>query len=684
MAYIPWWQRYEAPTFAERFELGGLAGQQLVKKTDELRPGFAGVTKNIKNVEDVPYLKTAESGTGKKFYLVSMSTQNTEAGPGLKRRFPLTKEGKAEAIKAINEHKKKYPNIFKRENIFVGKDGVVRYQKRGEPIKLYDPKKYGSLEKAMEAAKKDAAASVANKGDANRKKIDMKKVIEMKDKGMSNVVIGKEFNVDERTISQRLKDIDYKPGKVFKTTEVAINNQLKILKDNNYIKKILSNPNHKYNKKDIEVVMKLLNVTPKDAQRRLLQLANAITGDREMPKDFKLSKVFNVKAANNMINELPYSQSIRDLEELKVGKTFDDKSIKATKAEIRGNKNYIFSESYSIDEPSGVRSGSQRGTHPYSIFGQVIKTDINKGAKYQWDAIKSIKEKNLQKALEGKLFDKKGNKISPAQAVADFNKAANKYEKILNEGKGKGQPKIKLFRISTDAPNNTIKNFNKYSDKYKNVFLNNYKNKGYSFVVPKDIKTIPEIKKAINNVKDVKKMTSLFKAGSNRLFSVADPLLWGFVVDDVLKKQAKGKTVAESIGSAVFLDKPIRKGLKRLKATDEQNLAYDRQKNIEYIQSGNASGQDLYHMARKDPDFDGNYTQYLEFLKEITNDAGHRMLLSKRDSETEQALTIPEEKVKSRSETYQMFNQIPLVQAVKELFKTDEQKAKDLENLLNV
>ena len=118
MAYIPWWQRYEAPTFAERFELGGLAGQQLVKKTDELRPGFAGVTKNVKNVEGIPYLKTAESGTGKKFYLIQISTQNTEAGPGLKRRFPLTKEGKAEAIKAINKHKKDYPNIFKRENIY--------------------------------------------------------------------------------------------------------------------------------------------------------------------------------------------------------------------------------------------------------------------------------------------------------------------------------------------------------------------------------------------------------------------------------------------------------------------------------------------------------------------------------------------------------------------------------------
>ena len=362
----------------------------------------------------------------------------------------------------------------------------------------------------------------------------------------------------------------------------------------------------------------------------------------------------------------------------KVGKTFDEKSIKATKAEIRGNKNYIFTESYSIDEPSGVRSGSQRGTHPYSIFGQVIKSDINKGDKFEWDRIKSIEEKKVQNAI------KSGNPNIVKEAINNFNKQANKYEKILNEGKDKGQPKVKLFRISTDAPNNTIKNFNKYSEKYKNVFMNNYKNKGYSFVVPKDIKTIPEIKKAMDNVKDVKKMTSLFKAGSNRLFSVADPLLWGFAVDDVLKKQAKGRTVAESIGSVLFLDKPIRKGLKRLKATDEQNLAYDRQKNLEYIQSGKADGQDLFYMARKDPDFDGNYTQYLEFLKSVTNDPMHRQILSQRDRETEEALTLPEEKIKSRAETYQMFNQIPIVQAVKELFKTDEQKAKDLENLLNV
>ena len=289
MAYIPWWQRYEAPTFAERFELGGLAGQQLVKKTDELRPGFAGVTKNVKNVEGIPYLNTAESGTGKKFYLIKINTQNTEAGPGLKRRFPLTEEGKAEAMKAIKEHKEKYPNIFKREIIKVGEDGIVRYYKKGGTL-YYDPKKYGSLEKAMKAAKKDAAASLAAKGDSKRIDLNMKKIIEMKDKGISNKQIAKDFGIDERTIAQRLKNIDYKPEFTFNTKTIEINNQLKILKDSNYIKKIFSNPNHKFNKKDIEVVMKLLNVTPADAQRRLFQLANAVTGDRVMPKDFKLSK----------------------------------------------------------------------------------------------------------------------------------------------------------------------------------------------------------------------------------------------------------------------------------------------------------------------------------------------------------------------------------------------------------
>ena len=32
MAYIPWWQRMSPPTFAERFELGGVAGRVGLEK----------------------------------------------------------------------------------------------------------------------------------------------------------------------------------------------------------------------------------------------------------------------------------------------------------------------------------------------------------------------------------------------------------------------------------------------------------------------------------------------------------------------------------------------------------------------------------------------------------------------------------------------------------------------------
>ena len=48
MAYIPWWQRMSPPTFAERFELGGLAK----KKNPTL-------VKNMKNVKwkSIPPLK---------------------------------------------------------------------------------------------------------------------------------------------------------------------------------------------------------------------------------------------------------------------------------------------------------------------------------------------------------------------------------------------------------------------------------------------------------------------------------------------------------------------------------------------------------------------------------------------------------------------------------------------------
>ena len=84
-------------------------------------------------------------------------------------------------------------------------DGVLTYAKRGTPIKYYDPKQYGSEAKAFKAAKADVEASQVSKKTANIKNIDIEKVKELRAKGVSIKKIADELDVEQRTISDRLK-----------------------------------------------------------------------------------------------------------------------------------------------------------------------------------------------------------------------------------------------------------------------------------------------------------------------------------------------------------------------------------------------------------------------------------------------------------------------------------------------
>ena len=122
----------------------------------------------------------------------------------------------------------------------------------------------------------------------------------------------------------------------------------------------------------------------------------------------------------------------------------------------------------------------------------------------------------------------------------------------------------------------------------------------------------------------------------------------------------------EAMGSLLFLDKPIRKGLERWKADDQQNLAYDRVNFLKRIQSGDSNLQELFHMARKDPDFDGEYKDYIEFLKVMVADPAQQKLIRERDIETEEALTIPKEVVDKRKQTFKNWRNIPVVDVVRQ------------------
>ena len=120
MAYIPWWQRYEAPTFAERFELGGLAGRVRfsegtdVDRYNKVRPIVnRDYNRGAKDTDTHKIVfKKSKAGTlpaefeGTKFY-----SSEAEANKAL--------EAKQKFIKESKESKKKEPVPAKKDKFLV-------------------------------------------------------------------------------------------------------------------------------------------------------------------------------------------------------------------------------------------------------------------------------------------------------------------------------------------------------------------------------------------------------------------------------------------------------------------------------------------------------------------------------------------------------------------------------------
>ena len=78
----------------------------------------------------------------------------------------------------------------------------------------------------------------------------------------------------------------------------------------------------------------------------------------------------------------------------------------------------------------------------------------------------------------------------------------------------------------------------------------------------------------------------------------------------------------------------------------------------------------------KDPDFKGRPGEYIEWLKMVVADPHQQRLIRERDIQTEEALTLPAEKVAKRKKRYEAWKSIPVVQAVEEYITPDKQKEK--------
>jgi hypothetical protein len=293
------------------------------------------------------------------------------------------------------------------------------------------------------------------------------------------------------------------------------NEELRLLADDQKVLDIFREGNPSL--KDLKTIKKVIGpVSDKVAGKRIIQLANifANTGAEEL-RELNIKPKFK-KNALKIIDSAAFSDYLRDAYEELIGKSVGEKSIKKIKQEIRGSDLYKqsdLSKFYNIDELLGATSSVTKGTTPYGIFGQVIEGGINRQEKFQWDAEKSKLELKLQKTI--KEFGKNSKEANAIKK--EFNTKAKEAEEAINYGKATGAKKVIIPRVSFNSPNFTISNFKDFNKTYKKAFMDNFKEKGYSFEIPKNIRTIPQLRDDIKNPKSstYKSLINSLKKGFN-------------------------------------------------------------------------------------------------------------------------------------------------------------------------
>ena len=277
-------------------------------------------------------------------------------------------------------------------------------------------------------------------------------------------------------------------------------------------KKILAAFNAADSKELVKLTKDILNMKDASvAEGRIAQLGAAFSGDRYAP-NIKKNPLLERRVSDVVEGLEMNRRERRRLADLKIGKSVGEATTLASPRQY-ATRAYPEKWLYDIDEPAGVLSSVKNKTAPYGVFAQVIDRDINRKAKKSYDSIKSKQERVVQEAIQS------GDKAQIDKAIKNFNDTASKYEEIFAKNTKSGKQKIKLLKISLNKPENTIERFNKLPEGYQNAFKKNYQARGYSFKVPKDLKTAYEIAKDIKNPQVAAMMGKRALAGEARLYS---------------------------------------------------------------------------------------------------------------------------------------------------------------------
>ena len=409
-------------------------------------------------------------------------------------------------------------------------------------------------------------------------------------------------------------------------------------------------------KKTINLVKKILNdpnMSDDVAGGKIHTLAKYFSGDLKMEG---IEPTF-VKNAKSIETIFPYKRDLRDVRETVVGKSVGEESIKASKGKIRRSEPYKamgLSDVYSIDEVGSVAGSVNQGSAPYGNFAQIVNKEVNRKQKRIYDSVKTRNEAAVKEAIE----NARANNVNPSEdkavkkAVKKYNQNAIQFEKIINRGRGPDDLKFNVFKISLEEPSKTILNYDNLPESYQTAFDDVYKNNGYSFKVPKNIKTIQEIRDDVLTnpnkfTKDVTKRkgglrvyaevipgtVSLFEniaedfrqgkygKGSFKAFGAATIPLAGYFAQEEFRKGEPVLDIAAGLFDPGLQIRPAESLYRAVASedkggyTDKERLARAQLKLLENPPTASLDMSALLSLAQKDPEFTGSPNEYLPYLE---------------------------------------------------------------------
>ena len=271
-------------------------------------------------------------------------------------------------------------------------------------------------------------------------------------------------------------------------------NELNFVDKDPEVKKFIADQNfgNKNVRKVSESLAKKLKTSPSIAARRIQELASAYVGKSEY-LDLKSNNAKFMQGVDrimNIVESSPFrdfgSAFKRDLYEKEISRALLEKPSFMQNA--RAAISALIPKGFSVDEIRNIATGAKVGSPGYSIFIQGITDKANLNQKRKVDNAIEKAEKKLQELSPfDPDYDEKRNIIKNK-----YNAVVKTFVKEANQGY-KGNLPVRAFELSFNEPSKSVSRFKNLPDNVSTLIQKTFDDHGYSFKIPKDVKTIYEV-----------------------------------------------------------------------------------------------------------------------------------------------------------------------------------------------